>query len=89
MRTGFHTPCSERTGTKQESAIKHDTEAKGTPQVLAFVPKKIRKMEESSEQYKASRCLTKDQSKLPASNNRENLASFRDMTHLIEAKTQQ
>lgn len=39
MRTDSHIPCSERNGTKQESAIKRDTEAEGTPQVLAFVPK--------------------------------------------------
>jgi hypothetical protein len=42
MRTDFHIPCSERTGTKQVLAIKLDTEAEGTPQALAFVPKKIR-----------------------------------------------
>jgi hypothetical protein len=37
----FHTPCSERSRNKQESARKHHTEAEGTQQVLAFVPKEI------------------------------------------------
>ena len=49
MRTDFHTPCSERSGTKQESAIKHGIEEEGTQQVSAFVPKKIARIGESSE----------------------------------------
>jgi hypothetical protein len=40
MRRDFRIPCSERNGTKQELATRHDKEAAGTPQGLAFVPTK-------------------------------------------------
>jgi hypothetical protein len=40
MRRDSHIPCSERNGTKQELATKHDKEAEGTPRGLTFGPKK-------------------------------------------------
>jgi hypothetical protein len=40
MRKDSHIPCSERNGTKQELATRHDIGAEGIPQGLAFDPSK-------------------------------------------------
>jgi len=49
MRRDSHIPYSERTGTKQELATRHDKEAECTPQGLAFGPNKTGRIGESSE----------------------------------------
>ena len=49
MRRDSHIPYSERTGTKQELATRHDKEAECTPQGLAFGPNKTGRIGESLE----------------------------------------
>lgn len=50
MRRDYHIPCSERTGTKQVSATRHDKEAEGTPQGLAFGPNTQEELENHQKQ---------------------------------------
>lgn len=65
MRRDSHIPCSERTGTKQELAIKHDKEAEGTLQGLAFGPNDQEALENHQKQ------LTKRSSQVSVHKNQE------------------